>query len=484
VVGFLAGGLTAFSPGCSCNVASCLQSCNGCCDNWGNCIQIPANRSSSTCGLKERVCVDCAASGQLCELSGLTCVPKSDAGMTSCGCTLDNGACAAGTTSANCGSDGGQCQACDLRQTCSEGQCVAGSKKEIGAPCSADLDCLAWLGPAAICKTKTSAGSAVYVDGYCTIPCGQGRLECPGGSTCVSIDVRYGEGESLCWDNCLLNGGDPCRSPGYKCYPVADGGAHGCWISPMPTPDAGPPADKVGLPCSGDAECSSPPDRGGVCLGVERDRHWMGGFCSTASCLLDVECSVDGGALCASVPGDQLRCLSRCAVAFDGGVADGGSGCRQGYLCQGARGLDGGAVEGGVCAPPIAPAPERTGAECIELAQCLVPSETVATCFPEFRVIDAGTRAWSFPGGMCTRVGCREDAECAPDGGGACHPLGPELAASVCFEACAPAGAGCRTGYVCQPDGSDGGFCTPRCDASGNSCPSPSSCDAQSGLCH
>lgn len=502
LVGLAVGALAGLGPGC--DGAACRETCDGCCDAFGRCVLRPDNRSSSTCGLKGTSCVDCAASGQLCELSTLTCVVGSDAGPGLCGCSLPNGACAAGTTAANCGADASVCLTCEARQTCVAGGCVAGiANAQVGSPCTSSEECQATLGGSAVCKLTTSTGSGVFVEGYCTLACGLFVGTCPSGSVCVAGNPLHGEADALCRDACLPNGGDPCRTPGYRCYPVADGGTHACWISPLPPVDAGAaadagastPTDKVGLACDAGADCQAPSALGGVCLKVERDRHWQGGYCSTGACTGDAQCSADGGAVCARLASDEPRCLVRCALPVepsDAGTSDGGAGpCRTGYACQPAALLDGGPSPWGVCAPGLAPAPERTGDACRGLGDCLVPVETVAACLTETVVlVDGGLSSSGFPGGLCTRLGCRDDGECAADGGGVCGLVpvsGVEL--SACARACVVGELGCRTGYVCRglPGGDAGlgarGFCGPRCDVDGGACPGVSSCDSASGLC-
>jgi hypothetical protein len=111
---------------------------------------------------------------------------------------------------------------------------------------------------------------------------------------CVGLDPAYGEGDSLCWDNCSAT--DPCRSPGYSCYRLGSGSA--CWLNPLPPLDAGPPADKVGDACLTASDCINPPTTGGTCLTTEFGRTWSGGYCSRSPCLTNQACSADGGALC------------------------------------------------------------------------------------------------------------------------------------------------------------------------------------------
>lgn len=487
-VGLLGGAVLGLSP--SCGAAGCLETCDGCCDALGQCRSVPLNRSSSSCGLRGTACVDCVSRGELCDVSTLTCVSGRDAGVSLCGCSLPSGACAAGTSAANCGADGGACRGCLTGERCVAGSCVEGSAKVVvGSPCSVSADCQTWLGPQAVCRRATSTGSAVYVDGYCTLPCAGGGV-CPAGSSCLAFDAQYGEPEALCWDTCFPTGGDPCRSPGYKCYALADAGTHGCWLSPLPPLDGGPPADKVGDPCDAGADCQGPPDRGGVCLGMEVDRHWSGGYCSTDSCTHDAQCASDGGAVCGSLDDGPPRCLARCGSTPDAGARDaGGTGCRVGYRCLPASRVDGGVVAGGVCAPSLAPPPERTGAPCETREDCLAPTDTVAACLPEQRVgSDGGEEPTGFPGGLCTRLGCRGDDDCAADGGGVCRSLAlGEPSVPRCFQACSIAAPGCRAGYVCRParaDGGDLGACEPRCDVPGGGCPAGTGCDAGDGVCH
>lgn len=195
--------------------------------------------------------------------------------------------------------------------------------KRVGDSCTNNAECIAGLGSAAICKQATTTGNGVYTGGYCTLICPAST--CPSGSSCVGLDSAYGEGDSICWDNCDAT--DRCRTPGYGCYNLSAGNA--CWISPLPPLDAGPPADKVGNPCVSAANCINPPTTGGACLTTEFSVTWPGGYCSRTNCLTNESCSADGGALCVGFSAMDNVCVKRCADARDAGQSN----CRSGYTC-------------------------------------------------------------------------------------------------------------------------------------------------------
>jgi hypothetical protein len=152
---------------------------------------------------------------------------QDDAGRCMTGCTLANGSCGAGDRLDACGANGAPCRACGAGQACGATGCeTPPPTRAVGAACTADSECRAGLGPTAICRTMTSSGTAVYQGGYCTLRCP--ATACPTGSSCVSLDVSFGETEALCWDNCGST--DACRVPGYACYQV--GGGNACWLNP------------------------------------------------------------------------------------------------------------------------------------------------------------------------------------------------------------------------------------------------------------
>ena len=158
------------------------------------------------------------------------------------------------TSVAICGVGGVQCATCIAGESCANGLCAPMSNKRVGEACFGDSDC-ASLGAAAFCKLSTSSGNASYVGGYCTLRCQTAAGQCPSGSSCVNLEPRYGETDRFCWDDCTAS--DPCRSPGYSCYQLTNG--NGCWLSPLPTPDSGPPAQRVGSSCVLDVDCTPLP---------------------------------------------------------------------------------------------------------------------------------------------------------------------------------------------------------------------------------
>lgn len=323
-------------------------------------MQPPNNGNNTTCGSAGNACVDCSLFATTC--NNFTCGAGGGGGGTGgggfggggggvvCdGCRLPNGSCVPSQTSANntsnCGLGGVACMACAVGELCMNGTCVtAPALKRVGDSCFNDPECQASLGAAAICKRFTTSGNGAYSNGYCTLPCS--ASSCPTGSTCVGLDPAYGEGDTICWDNC--SGSDPCRT-GYACYGLSMGSA--CWISPLPPLDAGPPADKVGIACTSTSQCINPPTSGGTCLTTEYGFTWTGGYCSRTSCLSNEACSADGGAMCLGFTAMDYACMRRCLDSRDGGQSN----CRPGYRCnQYFTGLpDGGSTPSidGFCAP-------------------------------------------------------------------------------------------------------------------------------------
>ncbi len=501
VLGVAIGFLVAVAPSCGGNKCG-PNNCGGCCDASGKCIAKPNNANDATCGSVGNACDDCSKKSLKCNANSFVCTVNGTGGGTGggggsgcAGCTLPNGVCAPGNTINNCGANGATCAACPLGQLCTNNACSTPNlAKKVGDPCTAASECQMSLGATAICKTMTSSGNASYTGGYCTVPCVGANGACPTGSRCVGLDARYGEDDTFCWDLC--GSGDPCRQPGYQCTNF------GCWLNPLPTQDAGPPADKVGNACAADTACQNPPDRLGVCLTRDLNRTWPDGYCSKSFCANNAECSADAGAVCITFGlaggGRSSRCIQRCgnSTPLDGGQAD----CRAGYTCQGfATPLpDGGSLPapGGICVPPPAPPPENTGAACTMPSDCQVPPTTISDCLTEMVQTDAGPQATGFAGGYCSRLQCGDDSECAPDAGGICLAVDNTGQNTACFKLC-PAGGGgqsnCRTGYVCTPyltnlaDGgtqtSTDGYCSGSCTVPGNACGAGRTCNATTGYC-
>jgi hypothetical protein len=387
--------------------------------------------------------------------------------------------------------------ACPVGQLCTNQMCQTPPvTKKVGDSCSTNADC-ASLGAGAICKTMTSSGNGTYLGGYCTFPCTRSADPiCGADAFCVGLDSRYGESDAFCWARCTaMNMTDTCRKPGYSCYNV--GSNQGCWLDPLPAQDAGPPADKIGEPCTMDSQCTNPPDNGGFCT-IRDDSLGLvfpGGYCSKDFCATDAECGADGGGVCLTLrPGDK-RCMRRCSMGFsslDAGQSD----CRSGYLCRAYRSSDGGVSTDGYCLPPAPPPPTTVGQACTTTANCEVPANTIADCFPEtFTGSDGGIVQSGFPGGYCSRFNCSDDDDCGPAGAGICLQISSNPMAAIqtaCFQACAAGGGGqstCRNGYVCQSyfftDGgaSTDGYCIGRCDAPGNSCAGRQTCNTSTGYC-
>jgi hypothetical protein len=236
---------------------------------------------------------------------------------------------------------------------CRSGQsCVDNTCAQVGSPCATDEDC-APLGNFAICKRATNPYGDPYPGGYCTKLCGfscptdraPAECRCPPSSRCTSGPRMRGENDSFCWKTCG-NSGD-CRD-GYDCYLVAttsQGDINACWLSPLPTPDAGPPAPpgRMGGPCRADDECRNPP-ADGFCKS-ELD-GFIGGSCS-APCDVsgDEHCGDGGRCVYYGLP-IGAQCGSQCAAPNQGQ-----SNCRAGYVCIALFGSDGGTLSTGLCNP-------------------------------------------------------------------------------------------------------------------------------------
>jgi hypothetical protein len=347
----------ASGPSCGplklpCNPATC----GGCCASNGACITTPDNNEDTSCGKSGGSCVDCRASGNVCINGSCSGSGGGGGGSGSCGpATCANGCCTGSTVTSvcvdpptrnNCGGNGALCQSCGTGQTCEGGKCVAlGDAGVLGRGCGIDSDCSS-LGSAGKCKTKTASARNDYTNGYCTKDCQQTN-ECGPSGICVEVDPQLGESGSFCWLRCDSQA--DCRA-GYDCYSLGNG-QKGCWISPLPEFDAGPPANKVGDMCSDDTQCMNPPDDGFCATSTLPDggpSPWVGGYC-TAPCVDGSHCSTDGGATCVVVTSgaeQAAACLHTCDAPNQGP-----SSCRTGYLCRGLRQTDGGLAAKGVCLP-------------------------------------------------------------------------------------------------------------------------------------
>ena len=203
------------------------------------------------------------------------------------------------------------------------------------------------------CKKMTTSGNATYEGGYCTKIC-TADTQCvdplaDGGSStqsgwCIGLSPAYGEADQFCWDRCGTGQGN-CRTPGYGCYNLgmttAGTAVTACWISPVPTPDAGPPSDKLGTTCTTNQNCANPPDLTyALCIpeffaladgGVSTTpTGYTGGYCS-ANCGASASVCGAAGICLGDYPVDgRDSCALKCT---DPGA--GMSNCgRNGYVCQ------------------------------------------------------------------------------------------------------------------------------------------------------
>ncbi len=266
--------------------------------------------------------------------------PKKCSSSNCRGCCNPVGICINPGTVNFCGSGGNDCVQCSPGRSCTNNSCV-----QVGSDCTSDQDCIS-LDPRPVCKQSTTYGTP-YPSGYCTVRCSG---VCPSGSVCVGAQRRYGENDTFCWKTC--NDSSDCRQPGYACYVV--GSVSACWLDPLPSPDAGPPAppDLMGAPCTLDDNCRNPPDDG-FCQPEQTPNGlptgYPGGYCS-APCDITPESHCGANGICVSSGGASL-CGRRCTIPGQGqgDLADGG--CRTSYVCGRLFQGDGGVLSDGVCNP-------------------------------------------------------------------------------------------------------------------------------------
>jgi hypothetical protein len=353
--GALAGLAVATAPSCGQLKVPCGPGiCDGCCLADGTCQSGSKSSDDQTCGIGGQSCVDCRGQGSACidhACAGGTGGGSGSCGPSNCaGCctgTTTTSVCVLPTTRNNCGASGAVCQSCSTGQVCEGGRCVAlGDAGVLGRGCGDDGDCSA-LGTG-VCKKMTASQRDDYVGGYCTKDC-QVDSDCGASGVCVEVDPRFGESGRFCWSRC--DSRIDCRAPDYECYSLGNN-RRGCWISPLPDFDAGTPADKVGIACTQDSECSNPPDDG-VCLPPTLPdggaSPFVGGYC-TAPCVDASHCSTDGGATCVAIVVGGAVAGAACMHTCEAPQA-GPSSCRTGYLCRGLRQADGGLAPRGVCYP-------------------------------------------------------------------------------------------------------------------------------------
>jgi len=269
-------------------------------------------------------------------------------GLGDCrGCCNGAGLCVNPGRDNACGINGTACVACKPGLTCHDNTCV-----QVGSPCGADDDC-ASLGQLAICKRTTSPYGDPYPGGYCTKLCGGSCPSsnpvdclCPPSSACVTAPRTHGENDTMCWKGCADNG--ECRE-GYGCY-FLDRNNNGCWLAPLPTPDAGPPAlaGEMGGPCVTDDDCRNPPNDG-FCTPERRPNGsptgYIGGYCG-APCDVSGDEHCGPGGKCVFYSGSGAFCGGACSTPNQG-QGD----CRSGYVCAALANPDGGTASTGICNP-------------------------------------------------------------------------------------------------------------------------------------
>ena len=119
------------------------------------------------------------------------------------------------------------------------------------------------------------------------------------------------------------------------------------------------------------------------------------------------------------------------------------------------------------------------GAACVNSQQCTATAN--AFCIPDIAPTGGAT---GFVGGYCSTscsgVPCSTGSTCTPVSGA----LGTF---PVCLQNCASPRIGqssCRNGYICEgTTGTSSGYCLPRCNNTGATCPTGTACNATSGYC-
>ncbi|MBL9039495.1 MAG: hypothetical protein JNG84_13330 [Archangium sp.] len=276
---------------------------------------------------------------------------------------------------ADAGLDGGRLDAGVIDAGSIDGGLDAGRPDAgyVGGACVADADCIARMGPGAVCKQHPSNDPAgTYPGGFCTRLCSASQ-PCPPESVCsiddggqrLSLFSVFGENDSYCAPACDPLGPDVCR-PEYTClYPFDGMLAPFCWWD-FSDPDPGElrfalgqHAARVGTACTSDSDCASldgglPPLE--PCItelpSGTSGENFVGGYC-TGDATLDYTsafCQPDSWAL--FVVGSGYQCFAKC----DRPQAGRGSGaarrtCRMGYVCTEYIRLADGGFDDGYCDP-------------------------------------------------------------------------------------------------------------------------------------
>ena len=136
------------------------NTCQGCCNNQGQCV---AGNAATACGKMGIVCNACGGSQ--------TCVDGACSSQQCNGCRdAVSGTCLTGTDVSACGSAGGVCAACNVGQTCVNGSCqdMGCNSQNCSTGCCAGSTCIAM-------PTNAQCGSG-----------GAQCVSCQGGATCTN----------------------------------------------------------------------------------------------------------------------------------------------------------------------------------------------------------------------------------------------------------------------------------------------------------
>jgi hypothetical protein len=153
--------------------------------------------------------------------------------------------------------------------------------------------------------------------GYCSGACLE-DAHCGAGGVCMPSILG---GAGSCYEACAADG--DCTREGYRCRPLG-GDLRGCTVAADPLPD-----NTTGKACASDADCggaegscASEVPQAGLPGSIGFTDPAPGGYC-TQACLEDIDCGAGGA--CAGLVG---ACFARCTDAA------GGTGCREGYVCE------------------------------------------------------------------------------------------------------------------------------------------------------
>ncbi len=418
----------------------------GTCDGFGGCEKYAA----------ETVCIAASCTGTrrntpgTCDGRG-TCRPQ---GVQNCSPFL----CAAGACTQSCATDGD----CESGHACVAGQC---GKKNLGATCAADAECLSGTCVEGVCCDGACTGACkscalLSTMGHCT-PLSAGAVDSKG----VCADL----GATTCGTNGRCDGSGGCQKykPGTVCAPETCAG--NVYTPPSTCSATGQCAPPDSLPCAPyvcngnscfnactiDGNCSAP----NVCDGNNScGKKMRGASCSNASecqstfCAQGVccdtacsgackSCTVTGSlGTCTNVPNDAPDPAELCAD--QGPASCGTNGKCQAGACQ--KYAVGTACEGSTC--PLNRTTFTPGSTCDGQGACVTPA--ASSCFP-FQCGDS----------VC-KASCATDLDCA--------------APAVCTNgSCGLKGLGktCADGTECQSTFcAQGVCCDGACEGTCQSC--------------